>query len=260
MPEQNDFYVGYADTAPPGVAAFIKKMTSALIVAVLLLGAILLLFQSPFAPSVFEFGTYRTFRGTIIEKPYPMLLLDRPGLTEESPQVSLYLLTTFGKFGASERVAGLEGKRVELTGSLIYRDGQTMIEVQEDDIDILGERTEPMAEKLSAALHLPPQQKRTLRGEIVDSKCFYGVMKPGHLKPHKACAIRCISGGIPPVLVVKGAAGIADYFLLTGKNGEAANRQVLGMIAEPVEIRGEVQSFGNLQILRADPEDYRLIP
>jgi len=39
-------------------------------------------------------------------------------------------------------------------------------------------------------------------GEIVDSKCL-GVMTPGQLTTHRACAIRCISGGIPPVLHVR---------------------------------------------------------
>ena len=41
-----------------------------------------------------------------------------------------------------------------------------------------------------------------VKGEIVDPKCFFGVMKPGEGKPHKDCAIRCILGGIPPVLKV----------------------------------------------------------
>ena len=41
----------------------------------------------------------------------------------------------------------------------------------------------------------------TLRGEIVDSKCYLGAMKPGDQKTHKACATLCIRGGIPPVLV-----------------------------------------------------------
>jgi len=39
---------------------------------------------------------------------------------------------------------------------------------------------------------------QTLVGEIVDSKCFLGVMNPGQLTTHRACAIRCISGGVRP--------------------------------------------------------------
>ena len=37
--------------------------------------------------------------------------------------------------------------------------------------------------------------------------CFLGVMKPGRSKPHRACAVRCISGGIPPFKVPGHARG-----------------------------------------------------
>ena len=37
----------------------------------------------------------------------------------------------------------------------------------------------------------------TLKGEIIDPKCYLGAMKPGGGKTHKACAMRCIAGGIP---------------------------------------------------------------
>ena len=39
-----------------------------------------------------------------------------------------------------------------------------------------------------------------LKGEIYDPKCAFGAMKPGFGKPHRSCAIRCISGGVPPIL------------------------------------------------------------
>lgn len=47
----------------------------------------------------------------------------------------------------------------------------------------------------------------TLKGEIVDSKCYLGVMNPGNLKAHRACAINCIQGGVPPVLLVRDGGG-----------------------------------------------------
>ena len=39
----------------------------------------------------------------------------------------------------------------------------------------------------------------TLIGEIVDSKRYLGVMNPGNGKVHRDCAVRCLSGGIPPI-------------------------------------------------------------
>ena len=97
----------------------------------------------------------------------------------------------------------------------------------------------------------------TLRGEIVDSKCFLGVRKPGHLKPHKACAIRCIRGGITPVLCVRDAAGRALYLMLAGPDGRAINREVLPYVAEPVEVAGEVVRADSLLILKTDPATIR---
>src|SRR6266513_1903853 len=83
--------------------------------------------------------------------------------------------------------------------------------------------------------------QQTLVGEIVDSKCYLGVMNPGQLTTHRACAIRCISGGIPPVLLVRQKDGPAIYLLLVSADGKPVNRQVLNMVAEPVEITGDVE-------------------
>jgi hypothetical protein len=100
---------------------------------------------------------------------------------------------------------------------------------------------------------------QTLSGEIVDSKCYLGVMNPGQLTPHRACAVRCISGGIPPVLLVRQNNGPPLYFLLVSSDGRMVNRQVLDMVAQPVQISGEVIRQGELMILRADPQTYRRI-
>ena len=45
----------------------------------------------------------------------------------------------------------------------------------------------------------------TVSGEIVDSKCFLGVMVPGAGKTHKECASLCLRGGIPPAPVRAGS-------------------------------------------------------
>ena len=96
-------------------------------------------------------------------------------------------------------------------------------------------------------------------GEIVDSKCYLGVMNPGRLASHRACAVRCISGGIPPILLVRQSGGQLLYFLLVSSDGRPVNKQVLDMVAEPIEITGEVLRQGELSILRADPATYRRI-
>jgi hypothetical protein len=82
-------------------------------------------------------------------------------------------------------------------------------------------------------------------------------MNPGQLLPHRACAIRCISGGIPPVLLVRQKDGPPIYLLLVSADGGPVNQQVLDMVAEPVQITGEIERQGDLLILRADPATYR---
>lgn len=93
----------------------------------------------------------------------------------------------------------------------------------------------------------------------MDSKCYLGVMNPGRLTPHRACAVRCISGGIPPVLLVRSKDGPPLYFLLVSSDGQPVNKQVLDMVAEPVQISGEVERQGELLVLRADPRSFRRV-
>jgi hypothetical protein len=99
--------------------------------------------------------------------------------------------------------------------------------------------------------------QHTLAGEIVDSKCYLGVMNPGHTKPHRECASLCIRGGIPPLFIVRDAAGRKLALWLLSERGQPVNEQVLDFVAEPVEIAGQVSRNGDQLYLRADPATYR---
>lgn len=96
--------------------------------------------------------------------------------------------------------------------------------------------------------------RQTFIGEIVDSKCFLGVMNPGQLKPHRACAVRCISGGVPPVLLMRQADGTARYLLLVAPDGQPVNKDVLAWVAEPVRVSGELWRDGEMFVLRVAPK------
>jgi len=83
-----------------------------------------------------------------------------------------------------------------------------------------------------------------LTGEIVDSKCYFGVMNPGAGKVHRDCAVRCISGGIPPAFLVRDGGGSTATLLLANWK-----RELLEHIAEPVTIRGRLsRSAGRLTL------------
>ena len=97
----------------------------------------------------------------------------------------------------------------------------------------------------------------TLRGEIVDSKCYAGRMRPGVGHGHRACAQLCILGGIPPVLVTVGADGHETHYVLASTQGERVNEAVAPFAAEPVEVRGRLERRGDLQVLHIDPTEIR---
>ena len=97
----------------------------------------------------------------------------------------------------------------------------------------------------------------TLRGEIVDSKCYLGVMNPGESKTHRDCAVRCISGGAPPLFVARDRDGRSIQMLLVGDDGRSIHRDVLPWVAEPIEVSGRLASTGDLFVLHANPTAFR---
>lgn len=247
-----EFYIGWEAKAAPGISKVVRRTVIILLLLALLVPVVLAVTQRMIGVSVFEWGNHKTFSGILRTTPYPHLLVSRPGQRVSESAYSAYYLVAPWKFGlAREALAEFDGKAVSLKGTLIYRGNQTMIEVVPGSI---------VATNTAVAVALPQTTqlgKQTLVGEIVDSKCFLGVMNPGQLTPHRACAIRCISGGVPPVLLVRQKAGPAIYLLLVSAEGKPVNKQVLDLVAEPVEITGDVERQGDLLILRADPATYR---
>ncbi len=249
----DEFYIGWEAKAAPGIGKTVRKVVIALLLLALLVPVVLAVSQRMTGASVFEWGTHKSFSGVLQTTPYPHLLVPRPGNADGQSRFSTYYLVAPWKFGLPhDAIAAFDGQQVTLKGALIYRGNQTMIETRPEWI-------QPV-EKTPATTPLPqsvPLGKQTLVGEVVDSKCFLGVMNPGQLTPHRACAIRCISGGVPPVLLVRQKDGPAIYLLLVSADGKSVNKQVLDMVAEPLEITGEVERQGELLILRADPATYR---
>jgi len=254
----DEFYIGWEAKAPPGIGSRVRRAAVCLLVLAAALGAVLAVAQRTIGVSVFEWGTLKDFGGVFQSRPYPHLLVPRPGAGAGQLAFSSYYLVNQLKHGIDpETAARFDGQSVRLKGTLIYRGNQTMIEVA---TGTLKTSAGPGAE-VAKALAIQPVDlgQQTLTGEIVDSKCYMGVINPGQLEPHRACAIRCISGGIPPVLLVRQKDGPALYLLLVSADGRPVNQQVLNLVAEPVEITGDVVRQGDLLVLRADPATYRRI-
>lgn len=251
----DEFYIGWEEKTAPGIGSAVRRTVIGLLILALVVPVALAISQHMIGASVFEWGTVKEFSGVLKLQPYPHLLVPRPRATGVQPSFSTYYLVAPFKFGLNrEKHFALDDKNVSLQGTLIYRGNQTMVEALPDSIKTADRQPPslPGAEAISLG-------RQTLTGEIVDSKCFFGVMNPGQLTPHRACAIRCISGGVPPVLLVRQKNGPAIYLLLVSADGKPVNKEVLEMVAEPLQITGEVERQGELLILRADPTSYQRV-
>ena len=92
--------------------------------------------------------------------------------------------------------------------------------------------------------------QRSIQGEIIDPKCYFGVMKPGYGKIHRSCAALCIAGGMPPVLVSAAESGEEAYFLLTDLKGKPIHKDILPYIGQPALINGEVEQIGDWKLMK----------
>ena len=250
----NEFFIGWQGKAPEGLGQFLRAKTLVALVTGALFALVLAASQGTIGLGVFEYGKVKEFEGVLMATPVPMLVADEADA--ESGQ-SIYMLANPFKFGFDPAVASkFHLKPVVLRGTLIYQpnDGQAMIEVVPESVVAGG------GDEMRKGLSATSLGRRTLWGEIVDSKCHIGVMNPGLGKAHRACAIRCISGGIAPVLLVRSEkTGRATYYLLVGEDGEAINDEVLEMVALPVEITGDVEKVGPRLVLKAAPGSYKLL-
>jgi nitrite reductase/ring-hydroxylating ferredoxin subunit len=241
----DEFYIGYEPQAPKQLAQRLRRVVACLGLAAVLLCVLLLSNQDTLAPSFFEFDKTRDFTGTVEEAPVPLLRVSRPN----SPQFnSRYVLVAPGKHGAAEMLRGFHGTTVELRGKLVYRDGLTMIEIVPGTVQ---------ASRLPTPLLVEEEENlgiHTLRGEIVDSKCYFGVMNPGQGKVHRDCAVRCLSGGIPPALLVRHAAGHASLLMLEAAEG-TIREFALQYAGETVSIRGTVLRSGDTLRLRTSADE-----
>lgn len=242
-------YVGYAPRMPAGLARFVRRIAVLLVLGAVGLGVAWIAMHRPYDEARSDASDIETFEGIFLAGPVPQLVIPRPN----GGGFSRFLVIGRGKSGPKPEVLEHAGGWARLRGSLAYRDDVTALLVQSAetierpagaiDVDDL-----PAADDLGAM---------TLRGEIVDSKCFLGVMRPGNTKVHRQCATRCIAGGVPPVLLVRTADGSAMYLLLVGANGESIADEILDYVAEPVEIRGSVLRMDDMLVLRADPSAIR---
>jgi hypothetical protein len=257
----DDFYIGWEAKAPASHGRATRRVVLAVLILVLLAGLGFAASQRLIGVAFFEWGKVKQFTGLLRADPYPHLVLAAEGTNQVHGAAPLVAPFKFGV--RREDIARFDGRRVTLRGTRIHRDGRLMIELVPGSIIRSGDFLAPPVQEAEDAPLLGERSvslgRQTFFGEIVDSKCWMGVMNPGVLAPHRACAVRCISGGIPPMLLVRRENAPPLNLLLTDALGKPVNDRVLDFVAEPVEIAGEVLRQGELLTLRADPATYRRI-
>ncbi len=259
--EDEEFYIGWQPAAPKGFAAWIKKYLFVLLPVIIILGVLLALSQKKFGAGNFEFGTLTEVKGIYFNKPVANIKVVNGKDIWGNENFITVPLIGYGKHGADGTIADIEkeknispdGKEVTLKGTLLYNDGKLLMQIDANDTPFVKIDT----------VNIPPdlftEQKNLgmldLKGEIVDPKCFFGVMKPGEGKPHKDCAVRCILGGIPPVLKVTGENGNQNYYLIVGPNGEKMNEAVQDFVACPVELHAKAVQYGDWVVLYVNADN-----
>ena len=254
--KDKEFYVSYIEGSLGTKTKRALKRFVFTVLAIVFIGALIFsFFQTPFKNSTFELTSETKISGVFHENPYPML---RVKVAEN--EYKNILLLGFGKFSANpylqeilSEVGDLNGKNITIEGNLIYYNGKTLIQITNEEKVTLENKSKtitPIKEAIS---------EMTLYGEIIDPKCYFGVMKPGFGKIHRSCAIRCISGGIPPVLATTDNNNISEYYLLTDVNGYPINEAILPFIGKPSKISGIVEKQEDWYLLKIDTKNIQLL-
>ena len=207
MSENDEFYIGYESGMPPAIR---RHVTIAIVaVSAACLGAALVFVsqERQLADSRFEFGNTRAFTGYLSLSPAPVLIVvdDRDG-----PR--LHWLVARGKRGAAALLGSAEAGWVTLNGTLIERERWRMIELAE------GSVRRQAIETPRPRLEMAASRPVVLTGEIVDGKCYLGVMNPGERTVHRDCAVRCLSGGVPAMFAYRDNSG-PHLALVLGTDG-----------------------------------------
>lgn len=249
MKRKDEFYIGYVEKIPMRTKGALKRIVFFLLLIFILSAVLFSTGQNEFKNSTFELGQVNELTGTLYKYPTPMLRVQ----VAENSYKNIVLLG-FGKFGADKEiqeieaeVSQVEGMEITLKGTLIYYDGKTLLQLEKDHkphkILKKSRQSRPLKFNLGSA---------ELEGEIIDPKCYFGVMKPGFGKIHRSCAVRCISGGIPPVFLTSNEHGESSYYIITDMQGNAINKDILPYVGKPIKISGQLEQIEDWLVLKTD--------
>ena len=246
------FFVGYLNSVPRSLAILL------VVVAALMVGGM--------AGLAFALGTNvndpgdgafarklgrQAMSGVLLQNPYPILRV-RPDANNPEPRT--IMLTVPGKRSVQRRGRKLFGQVVDVGGFLFQRGDIDMLQIQGKSSLKAAEagEGEPPPEFTPA----PPESlgRWRLIGEICDSKCHLGAMRPGDGLAHKACANLCITSGAPPIFVTEeeGAVAGETFLLMADQDGGPLPDRFRDYVAVLVQLEGEVERLDDLLVFKVD--------
>jgi hypothetical protein len=245
MPDQStqEFFVGYLPI-PREHRRFLIRIAAAAVILVVAIALFVAGGQGDPGNGSWEAQRLITIEGVVYAQPIPLLRV-----SDGNGAITTMFLVDQGKVGAEERIEGYHGKSVRISGHLLHRSDISMLEIQEGP-EAVTSRALPAS--LQTQLKLPEPvllHQVTLRGEIIDPKCYAGAMKPGDGKPHKACAALCLRGGIPPMFKVNDAV----YLIVDAAGNKPTGNlldEIIRFAGDRVEISGTSELLGELRLLR----------
>lgn len=241
---RDDFYVGYLPM-PRAHRVFLRWVAPAILWTMVAVCGVTLAFFRPAPAARWDDGTPVALTGMVRAAPHPLI-----ELRGDDQRIESVLLTGIGKRGAF--VAEMFCDSLCLVrGYLLERDGRRVMELLD------GHEAMIRVADQSGAWPRPeplPLGRAEFAGEILDSKCWHGAMRPGEGRAHKACATLCVRGGIAPMLIASSGARAGQMMLLAAAGGGRATDQVLPFLGEPVTVRGELVRQAGMLWLRLDPD------
>lgn len=260
--EPESFYIGYQPEAPPEYKKFGRLLIAVLAVIVYVAVSWMVSNQSAFSNAIFNHQSFTTVEGSLQLSPFAAIKTFYGKDLYGNPVLKTIPLVNYGKFGADPIIQSvadanngqLNNLWVTLRGHLIFHHGTTIMELTEKEKSVL--KVEKVSPKKRAALGETSTTELdtvTLHGQIIDPKCYLGAMKPGEGKPHSDCAVRCIAGGIQPLLLIRDKKGQETFFVLRGKEGQPINNSLLSFIGFPVAVKGSLSRVDDWLIIKSDP-------
>ena len=155
---------------------------------------------------------------------------------------------------------GVMGDTTTFANSVVDATG---IVLKRGDLDMLqlagGRRGLKVTTETDTLPVSEPLGKWRLQGEICDGKCLAGAMQPGRGLAHKACAILCVIGDIPPVFVSTQAIEGSEFLMVGDVDGGPLSEAAYDYIGQFVEIEAEIERRGDLLVMLVDPAAIKVV-